>query len=57
MELFNNKADFADRPEVLKLLTGLEEAHKAQDDLKSAVLLTRLKQLNITVKAEDKEVL
>jgi hypothetical protein len=57
MELFTNKKDFADRPEVLKLLEGLEDAHKRQDELKASILLTKLKQLNITLKTEDKEVL
>ena len=57
MELFTNKDQFADRPEVLKLLKGLEEAHKDQDELKASILLTKLKQLNITVKAESKEAL
>ena len=40
MTLFTNKKDFADRPEVMKLLQGLEEAHKDQDELKASILLT-----------------
>jgi|VirMetMinimDraft_7_1064189.scaffolds.fasta_scaffold01340_23 hypothetical protein len=57
MELFNNKADFTDRPEVMKLLQGLEEAHRDQDELKASILLTKLKQLNITVESDSKEAL
>ena len=52
MTLFSNKEEFADRPEVLKLLKGLEEAHKDQDDLKASILLTKLKQLDITVESD-----
>ena len=57
MELFTNKEAFADRPEVMKLLEGLEDAHKKQDEFKASILLTKLKQLNITIKSDSKEAL
>lgn len=56
MTLFTNKENFADRPEIMELLEKLEKAHADQDELASAVLLTKLRQLNITIKPEDKEV-
>ena len=55
MGLFTNKENFEDNYEVTQLLNKLEKAHKAQDELASAVLLTKLRQLGYVVKA-DKEV-
>ena len=56
MTLFTNKEEFADRPEIMKLLEGLEKAHAEQDELSASFLLTRLRQLNITI-ADNKEVI
>jgi hypothetical protein len=53
MSIFNNKEDFKDRPEVYKMLTALEVAHAKQDEFSAAVLLTRLKQKNINIVAEN----
>ena len=57
MSKFNNKEDFKDRPEIYSLLTELEVACDSTDSLKLLkihVLLDRLKQLNISFKAEEK---
>jgi hypothetical protein len=54
MKLFTNKEDFADRPEIYDILTRLETAHKNQDDLAAAILLTKLKQKNIKLVVEKK---
>lgn len=52
MSIFKNKQEFEERFEVYNLLTLLEKAHKEQDDLKSSILLTKLKKdHNITIKA------
>jgi hypothetical protein len=57
MEIFSNKNDFSDKPEVLALLEKLEKAHADQDELACAMLLTKLKnEYNLIVKPEDKEV-
>ena len=53
MQVFINKDDFKDRPEVYKMLTALEVAHAKQDEFSAAVLLTRLKQKNIDIVAEN----
>ena len=54
MTIFTNKDQFADRPEIMALLEKLELAHKNQDELASAILLTKLKQKNIKI-VVDKE--
>jgi hypothetical protein len=49
MELFSNKEDYKDNKEVYDILTRLEKAHKEQDELACAFLLTKLKQKNIKI--------
>ena len=51
MGLFTNKDKFSDDHQITELLNKLEKAHKAQDELASAVLLTKLRQLGYVVKA------
>jgi hypothetical protein len=54
MSIFTNKQDFEENFEVLELLNKLEKAHKAQDELACAILLTQLSQKNIKI-VVDKE--
>lgn len=53
MSIFKNKEDFKDRPKVYDILTALEKAHARQDELACAILLTKLKNENITLKHEE----
>ena len=49
MSIFTNKKDFENRPEILDILNRLEVAHKNQDELACAILLTKLKQKKIKI--------
>ena len=49
MSIFTNLEDFADREKIYMLLVRLEQAHKEQDELACGILLTRLKNENITI--------
>ena len=53
MSIFTNKDQFADRPEIMRILEALEVAHAKQDELSAAILLTRLSQYNIKLEAES----
>ena len=55
MTLFTNKEKFADDHQVMEILNKLENAHADQDELASAVLLTKLRKLGYIVKAEVTE--
>lgn len=55
MSIFTNKKDFEENFEVLELLNKLEKAHKAQDELACAILLTKLDQKNIKLIVDKKE--
>ena len=56
MSIFTNKEKFEDNFEVYELLTKLEKAHKNQDELACAILLTQLGQKNIKIVVDsDKE--
>jgi hypothetical protein len=54
MSIFKNKEQFEDDFEIYSILTKLEKAHKEQDELAAAILLTKLKQKNIKI-VVDKE--
>lgn len=54
MSIFTNKQDFEGDYEIYNILTKLEKAHKDQDELAAAILLTKLKQKNIKI-IVDKE--
>lgn len=53
MSIFTNKQNFADRPEIMRILEALEVAHAKQDELSASILLTRLSQYNIKLEAES----
>ena len=55
MSIFTNKQDFEDNYEVYELLKKLEVAHKNQDELACAILLTKLSQLNIKIIVDKPE--
>ena len=49
MSVFINKDEFKDKPKIYNILIALENAHTRQDELACAILLTRLKNENITL--------
>lgn len=49
MSIFKNKEQFENQPEIIDILNRLEKAHKEQDELACAILLTKLNQKNIKI--------